>query len=68
MSHPAIADAAVIGIPDDAAGELPRAYVIIKPNAKCNEADIHAFTKGNEYCEARCYTYVYKMPTLSANM
>jgi len=30
ISHPGILDAAVVGVPDDRAGELPRAYVILK--------------------------------------
>ncbi|KAI1785720.1 phenylacetyl-CoA ligase [Ganoderma leucocontextum] len=31
LSDPDVADAAVIGVPDEYAGELPRAYVVLKP-------------------------------------
>ena len=43
-THPAVAEAAVIGIPDEHAGELPRAYVIKKPGMESvSAAEIQAF-------------------------
>uniref|UniRef100_A0A182T271 Luciferin 4-monooxygenase n=1 Tax=Anopheles maculatus TaxID=74869 RepID=A0A182T271_9DIPT len=32
LTHPAVLDAAVIGVPDEAAGELPLAFVVRQPN------------------------------------
>ncbi|KAJ1557996.1 hypothetical protein HK096_004158 [Nowakowskiella sp. JEL0078] len=45
LSHPAVADAAVIGIQDNAAGELPRAFVVLKPNSSIKEKDIQQFVE-----------------------
>eukprot|EP01114_Cavostelium_apophysatum_P019142 TRINITY_DN6081_c0_g1_i1.p1 TRINITY_DN6081_c0_g1~~TRINITY_DN6081_c0_g1_i1.p1 ORF type:complete len:538 (+),score=64.11 TRINITY_DN6081_c0_g1_i1:35-1648(+) len=40
VTHPAVADAAVVPVPDIEAGELPRAFIVLKPNAKISESEI----------------------------
>ncbi|KAI8618121.1 hypothetical protein BC830DRAFT_1061750 [Chytriomyces sp. MP71] len=43
LEHPAVADCAVIGRPDEAAGEVPRAYVVLKPKSNISASDIVGF-------------------------
>lgn len=45
--HPAVQIAAAVGRPDAHAGELPVAYVQLKPGASASEADLLAFAKEN---------------------
>lgn len=40
MEIEGIIDAAVVGVPDTLAGEVPRAYVVRKPGMNINEEDI----------------------------
>lgn len=45
LSHPKIKDCAVIGIPDEVAGEVPKAFVV-KADNQLDKKEIVEFVKG----------------------
>ncbi|TQK43529.1 long-chain acyl-CoA synthetase [Streptomyces sp. SLBN-118] len=52
-THPAVREAAVVGIPDDYRGETVKAYISLRPGASVEPAEISA------YCAERLAAYKY---------
>ncbi|KAJ5626753.1 Acyl-CoA ligase inpC [Penicillium herquei] len=53
LAHPDVADCAVIAIPDDSAGEVPKAIVVKSPSAGSDDAVIASIKKHVEDHKAR---------------
>ena len=45
LRHPAVQEAAIVGLPHQKWGEAPFAYVVLKPGASATEAELIAFTR-----------------------
>jgi 4-coumarate--CoA ligase len=64
ITHPGVADVAVIGVPDDEAGELPKAFVVKKPDAEVTAEELQAFVKERvaSYKQVRQVAFVDEIP------
>jgi 4-coumarate--CoA ligase len=64
VTHPDVADVAVIGVGDEEAGEIPKAFVVLKPGATATADDIKAFVAEHvaSYKQVRVVEFVDEIP------
>jgi 4-coumarate--CoA ligase len=68
LTHPMIADAAVVGVPAEDTGEVPVAYVALRPGASVTAAEIQDFAAGQvaRYKHLREVRFVDAIPKSAA--
>jgi acyl-CoA synthetase (AMP-forming)/AMP-acid ligase II len=62
LSFPAVADAAVVGHPDEVAGELPKAFVVLKMEATADEIIQYVAERVAPYKRIRAVEFVAEIP------
>jgi acyl-CoA synthetase (AMP-forming)/AMP-acid ligase II len=65
LGHPAVADAAVVGSPDERAGEIPKAFVVLCSPASADELQRFVADRVSPYKKIRILEFVEALPRLS---
>jgi len=68
IKHPAVAQAAVLGMPDSEKGEVVKAFIVIKPGAAIDEAALIAWSRENmaPYKVPRHVKFIDALPATGA--
>ena len=64
VTHPEVNDVAVIGTPDESAGELPKAFIVRSPGSAVSAEDLQAFVAEHvaSYKQIRLVEFVEEIP------
>ena len=64
LHHPAVQEAAIVGLPHEKWGEAPYAYVVLKPGASATEAELITFTRDRlaHFKAPHAVTFVPELP------
>ena len=64
LAHPAVADVAVVPLPDEEAGEIPKAYVVAKPGVEVTAEELMEHVAGHvaHYKQIRVLEFIDEIP------
>ena len=64
LRHPAVQEAAIVGLPHEKWGEAPHAFVVLKPNGQATDAELISFTRERlaHFKAPHSVTFVQELP------